>query len=225
MPGIGMPLRVLITAAALFSLHPAVAQDYASWVRFSDSTDNSLIIEMIEQGELSSGLEAAAALGSRRDPLIQDIILAVGQSVDQRPAWERELLLRVMLRSVLPPSLERSEWTERLKVNREAIDFLAANLPHYDPPLKREIIRILGFLTPPGHLSTLMWEGRQLGELLLTQSGELNGEQAGLALAYLDTVGRIGDPEFANVVLFILERCRHMEVAEKARSVSRSLLL
>ena len=40
-----------------------------------------------------------------------------------------------------------------------------------------------------------------------------------------ETLNRLGDPEFAGIALQILQRSRHLEVAEKARSVSRSLLV
>jgi ABC-type branched-subunit amino acid transport system ATPase component len=70
-----------------------------------------------------------------------------------------------------------------------------------------------------------MAEGRRLADLLNLQRGDLNGEQAGLTLAYLETLERIADPEFAEIVLLILERSRHLEVARAASSVSRLLLL
>jgi hypothetical protein len=180
---------------------------------------------MIRQADLTTALEIAAAVGLREDVEIQDIILAVGETSDRRPPWERELILRAMLVSMFPASLSDSELEARLAANREGLDFLVAGLPDFTLSLKREIIRLLGFLHPPEYVSALMREGRQLAELLQAQRGQLNGEQAGLTLAYLETVGRIANPEFANLVLFILERSRHIEVADKARSVSHSLLL
>jgi hypothetical protein len=113
----------------------------------------------------------------------------------------------------------------RLHKNREGIDYLVANLPQFTLSLKREVIRLLGFFHAPASLSVLMSEGRLLAELLRRQQGHLNGEQSGLTLTYLETVSRVGDPDFADVVLLILERSRHLEVAEKARNVSRTLLL
>jgi hypothetical protein len=180
---------------------------------------------MIRQGDLSAGLEVASAVGTRQDVEIQQIILAVGQTIDPRPQWERELILRVLLASVFPASLDDSELIDRLAKNREGFDFLVDRLPQFTLSLKREVIRLLGFLHPPEYAGALMREGRWIAELLRGQQGQLNGEQAGLTLTYLDTVGRIADPEFANIVLLILERTRHPEVAEAARNVSRSLLL
>ncbi|UCF99305.1 MAG: hypothetical protein JSV89_07130 [Spirochaetaceae bacterium] len=200
-------------------------QDYGSWIRYSDRSDNALIVEMITEGDLSVGLEVASALGLRQDVRVQEIILAIGEMVDPRPQWERELILRTILAFVFPPDSEASELEARLQANREAIEFLVANLPQFSLSLKREVIRLLGFYHPPESLSVLMVEGRGLSDLLTLQRGNLNGEQAGLTLTYLDTIGRIGDPVFADIVLLLLERSRHIEVAEKARSVSRSLLL
>ena len=221
--------RAVISALALtltcFLPADPAAQEIGSWIRHSDSRDNSLIVEMIRQGDLSAGLEVAAAIGLREDVEIQEIILAVGETIDPRPQWERELILRTVLASVFPASLEDSELESRLRRNREGLDFLAAGLPHYTLSLKREVVRLLGFLHPPEYLSALMREGRRLAEVLENQQGRLNGEQAGLTLTYLETVGRIADPEFAHIVLLILQRSRHLEVAEAARSVSRSLLL
>ncbi len=205
-------------------LHSA-AQDYTSWIRYSGSADNDLIVEMIEQGDLTIGLEAAGALGLREDIQIQEIILAVGEQVTHRPRWERELILRVMLVSVFAPTLESSELERRLRANRNGIDFLVANLPQFGLSLKREVIRILSFLHPPEYLNTLMAEGRRITVILREQEGKLSGDQAALTLTFLETVDTIADPEFANLVLLILERARHLEVAEKARSVSRSLLV
>jgi hypothetical protein len=205
-------------------LHTA-AQDYTSWIRYSDSSDNELIVEMIEQGDLAIGLEVAEALGLREDVQVQEIILAVGEQISHRPSWERELILRVMLASVFDPALESSELERRLRANRRGIDFLVANLPRFGLPLKRELIRILSFLHPPEYLSVLMAEGRQITEIMRDQEGQLSGEQAALTLTFLETVGTIADPEFGNLVLLLIERTRHIEVAEKARSVSRTLLL
>jgi hypothetical protein len=208
----------------LLPLHTA-AQDYTSWIRYSDSGDNDLIVEMIEQGNLAVGLEVAGALGRREDVKVQEIILAVGEQKTHRPNWERELILRVTLASVFAPVLESSELERRLRANRNGIDFLVTNLPRFGLSLKREVIRVLSFLHPPEYLSAVMAEGRRLTELLWEQEGQLNGEQAALTLTFLETVDTIADPEFANIVLLILERTRHLEVAEKARSVSRSLLV
>jgi hypothetical protein len=181
----------------------SAAQDRASWIRYSDAGDNLLIVEMIEQGDLAVGLEAAAALGRREDFRVGAIILALGQSSDPRPDWERELVLRTLLHSVFPSSLGGLELERRLQANREGFDYLH----------------------PPEYLGALMSEGRRLAEVLPSQAGMLNGEQAGLAITYLDTVGAIAQPEFADIVLLILERSRHLEVAQKARTVSRILLL
>ncbi len=224
-----MRTLAVISALVLVSiclLPPAVAaQDYGSWIRYSDSRDNQLIVELIRQGDLTTGLEIAAAIGLREDPQVQEIILAVGETTDLRPQWERELILRALLASVFPPSLQDTELAERLGKNVEGFDFLVAGLPHFTLSLRREVTRLLGFLHPPEYESVLMSEGRWLAEVLRNQQGRLNGEQAGLTLTYLETVGRIANPEFGDTVLLILERSRHPEVAEAARSVSRSLLL
>ena len=216
-----------VLALELIFFHPATAtaQDYASWIRYSDSGDNQLIVEMIQQADLSAALEIAAAMGLREDVEIQEIILAVGETVDPRPQWERELILRVLLASVFPASLDSGELEAGLKKNREGIDFLVDGLPGFHLSLKREVIRLMGTFHPPEYSSVLMTEGHLLADLLTLQRGDLNGEQAGLTLTYLDTIERVGNPDFADVVLLILERSRHLEVAEAARSVSRSLLL
>ena len=218
---------ILALAPGLFVFQPAkaAAQDYASWIRYSDSADNQLIVEMIQQADLSEAMEMAAAVGLREDVEIQEIILAVGETVDPRPPWERELILRVLLSSVFPASADSGELAERLRKNRAGIDFLVDGLPACTLSLKREVIRLLGSFHPPEYSGPLMAEGRRLADLLTLQRGDLNGEQAGLALTYLQTIKRVGNPDFAEVVLLILERSRHLEVAEAARSVSRSLLL
>ena len=113
---------VIVLALLCFRPASAAAQDYTSWIQFSDSSDNPLIVEMIEQGDLAIGLEAAAALGLRRDAQVQEIILAVGEIVDLRPAWERELILRTLLHSVFASSLESAEMEDRLRTNSEGID-------------------------------------------------------------------------------------------------------
>jgi hypothetical protein len=225
-----MRIRAIIKAAAFHLLCfapvcPAPSQDYASWIQYTDSSDNRLVIEIIEQDDLCTAMDAAAALGLREDAQIEEIILAVGGAADRRPRWERELILRGMLGSVFSSSMDSSELQSRLRANRRGIDFLVANLPGYTLSLKREVIRLLGYLHPAEYLSVLMSEGRRLAQLLKQQEGRLNGEQAGLAITYLDTIGRIGEPEFADIALLMLERSRHLEVAQKARSVSGMLLL
>jgi hypothetical protein len=201
------------------------AQDYASWIRTSDRGDNPLIVEMIQEADLSTAMEIVTAIGMREDARIQEIILAVGERTDSRPFWERELILSALLASVFPDSLGNSELEARLQANRDGLDFLVAGLPGFTLCLQRHVIRLLGTLHPPEYLGALMAEGRRLSDLLTRQRGDLNGEQAGLTLTYLETVDRIADPDFAEIVLLILERSRHPEVAETARSVSRSLLL
>lgn len=223
-----MRRRGIIPALALaficFQPVETAAQDYTSWIRYSEARDNPLIAEMIRQGDLSTALEIAAALGLREDSEIQEIILAVGETIDPALQWERELILRALLASVFTASLDNSELEARLRRNREGLDFLVAGLPDFTVSLKREVIRLLGLLHPPEYVSALMSEGRQLADLLQKQQGQLNGEQAGLILTYLETLGRVGNPESAEIVLMILERSRHLEVADTARSVSRSLL-
>ena len=218
-------IPALALAFICFLPMEAAAQDYTSWIRYSDSTDNALIAEMIRQGDLGTALEIADALGLREDAEIQQIILAVGETIDPGSQWEGELILRTLLASVFPASLDKSELEVRLRRNREGFDFLVAGLPHFTLSLKREVLRLLGFLHPPEYVRAIMSEGRYLAELLLNQQGQLNGEQAGLALTCLETLDRVAAPESAEIVLMILQRSRHLEVAEAARSVSRSLLL
>jgi len=210
-----IPTVLAVSLLCFFPLRTA-AQGYTSWILHSDSGDNELIVEMIEQGDLATGLDVAAALGSREDIQVQEIVLALG---------ERELILRVLLSSVFAPTLDSSELERRLRANRNGIDFLVANLPRFGLSLKREVTRILSFLHPPEYLSALMAEGRWITEILREQEGQMSGEQAALTLTFLGTLGKIADPEFANLVLLILKRTRHLEVAAKARSVSRSLLV
>ena len=217
-------VSVLSAVLLSFSCAGATAQDYASWIRRSDSRDNRLIAEMMDQGDLTAGLQIAAALGDRQDAEIQDIILAVGEASDARPQWERELILRALLVSVFPASLGDGELADRLAANREGFHFLVSGLPGFTLSLKREIIRLLGFFHPAEYLGSLMREGRLLAELLQRQEGQLNGEQAGLILTYLETLRRIADPEFGDIVLLIRKRSRHPEVAQAANNVSRSLL-
>jgi hypothetical protein len=216
--------RTLVLLTLCLPCAELPAQDLVSWIRYSDSRDNPLVVEMIRQGDLSAGLEIAAAVGLREDFRVGDIILAVGREGDDRPHWERELVLRALLNSVFPASLGEEELEGRLQTNREAFDFLVQGLPEFTPSLKRDILRLVGYLHPPEYMSAVMQEGRRLAELLKSQEGGLNGEQAGLTLTYLETLRRLGDPEFAGIALLILKRSRHLEVAEEARSVSRFLL-
>jgi hypothetical protein len=218
---------VSLLAFALICIPPVQphAQDYASWIRYSDSGDNPMIVQMLREADLSTALQIASAIGLREDAQIQEIILAAGERSDSRPFWEQELILRALLSSAFPASLEDSELRARLQMNREGLDFLVTGLPFFTLSLQREIVRLLGFLHPPEYLGALMAEGRRLADLLALQRGDLNGEQAGLALVYLHTLERVADADFADIVLLILERSRHPEVAQAARSVSRSLLL
>jgi hypothetical protein len=218
-------IPMLVLGFTLFHPEKVAAQDYASWIRYSNRGDNQLIVEMLRQGDLSEALEIATAVGLREDAEIQEIVLAVGETVDPRPQWERELILRVLLASVFPDSLGSVELEAGLHKNRAGIDFLVDGLPGFSLSLQREVIRLLGYFHPPEYSSALMAEGRRLADLLRLQRGELNGEQAGLTLTYLQTLERVGNPDFADLVLLIVERSRHLEVAEAARSASRSLLL
>jgi len=204
---------------------PLPAQDYASWIQYTDRGDNPLIAQMIEEGDLSVALEMATALGRRQDYAIHGIILSVGQMANLRPEWERELILRTILVEVFSPALDFEQLERRSRENREGIDFLVESLPGFRDSLKREVIRLMAYIHPGEYLGMLMTEGRRMADLLRQQNGMLNGEQAGLILTFLETVGSISDPEFADIVLLILQRSRHLEVAEKARAVSRSLLL
>lgn len=218
-----------IVVAALLALSfspigpcPAVAQDFAAWVRTSGREDNDLLIELISQGELSACLEICRAIGLRSDFRVGEVILALGGSFSR--ASQNELLLRVLLASVFPVGLERTELRERLKENLESLDFLFSTLSRYDLPLKREIIRLMAGLPEPKYQGMLMSEGRRITELLRRQKGRLEQEQAALIVTFLETVSATGSPDFADVVLTILERTRHPGVAEKARSVARVLL-
>jgi hypothetical protein len=213
-----------LLTAAFISRQPAPAQDYQAWIRNSDRRDNTLIAEIIENGDLSAAIESARALGSRPDFRVQEIILAVGESFSSR-AWEGELILRVILASVFPPELERGELERRLLLNREAMDFLVAHLSVYTTELKTEIVRLMAGLPLPEYQGALMEQGRGLTELLERQEGRLQAEQARLALTFLDTIEDMGRPEFGQLALSILERTRHPEVADRARATARSLLL
>jgi hypothetical protein len=224
-------IRQSITGLALillfFTNHAARCQDYAAWIRSTDSRDNTLIAEMIEQGDLAVAHAVARSLAAREDSRIEEIIIAIEQkrAGSSRGCWEREHILRVLLAGVFSQELKDSVLEERLLANRNALDYLLTHLTEYDLPLKREIIRLLSALHPPEYQQVLMAEGRKITELLAQQEGRLEAEQAALIVTFLDTVKKTENPEFADLALSILRLGRHPEVAERARSTARSLLL
>ena len=223
-----LPLLCCLLACLLAAAPALQCQEFSAWIPSTDRTDNPLIRELLSSGSLGERLAVAEALGARGDAYIGDLLesLLAGLSGPARP--EGELLLRVMLASVFPPSLSAEELERRLGPNRQAIELLAESVPGFGAPLARETCRVLaraiGTGGGGGLKGALMAEGRRLAEALGERSGYSDSEEADRLAAFLEAVETIADPVFADIVVRILETTRTRELGRYARFVLARIL-
>jgi hypothetical protein len=213
-----------ITFAVLLGAAPASAQEIAAWVAASDRRTNPLVRELLLSPSLEARLEAAAALGERGDPYVEDLVEALVGRLHGPQSYAEELVLRVLLAAVFADSLPPARLQEALQANPRALELLAENLHLFGTPLARESYRLLGRLPEGRFRSALMAEGRRLAAALRQAEGRSDGEQSSRLVAYLEAVEEAGDPELVEGVLSILQWCRSEEVGARARRTVQALL-
>ena len=217
--GILIILSTLIYPTALPSL------DLSQWISSTDRGSNDVIIQFLSASDFGTSIQAIKALGLRKDSYVEDIIANLISSYSHKNFYEKEYLLRILLDSVFPFELKRSEQTERLKINKEAVNMLAGNLYRFqDFQLKSEILRLLALSNHEEHQTALLAEGKNIVKLLIGQSGQVYPGQADLLLSYLEAAKASGNQDFIEPCLSIYELTGDSAVADRAGEVVQYLL-
>lgn len=215
------PARLsLALAALLFAVHPGAAL----WREFalgSDRSDDSLILEALEDATLDERLEILEAVGERDDPFIgrylEDFLLRQGPD---RPV--REHLMRVLLASAFPREAPLERLAARVAPNRASLLAMCTRLATFsDPQLCAAVVRLIPLLEG-GHADLLALVGR-LTKRLQASGGLIDPRENGLLLDALEAMRRVGSLDFLEAALAVARLSRERVVVETAREVARAL--
>jgi len=206
-------LRLLL-AVGLALLPASLPAEH--WAVHTDRRQNPLILEAMQSGDLAEALEAAQSLGGREDPYVADILSGL---LSRR----QELPILFLLRAVFPPTESPQVLSERLSLNAQGLDALAAGLGGFSLALRREVVRLLRHSGKRAYDGPVLAQAGWLGERLRAQGGRAEVELAELALEVLAYAGSSANPVFLDPVLRLQASSRETAIARLAAAVAAGL--
>ena len=160
-----VPALVLIVATA------STAIDWGTFAARSDRSDDPLLLQALDPGDLATDILICEGVARRNDPYAGSIIDAIanvrtGVSAEcrqERRADRSELLLRVLLAALLDPSLGAAAVGARIEANAAALESLVTRIDEWrDPQLAGALVRILPAMHGAFRLKALMRVGNRV---------------------------------------------------------------
>ena len=219
---------------------PGRLNSIADLVQGTDRHTNFLVIEILAGEDYTDSVSAVQALGERADVDVNVIITYLLEQHSREGNHRREHLLRILLRSVFPPSQDADELNKKIEINRGGIAALLQDPDRFENLyITGLIFRLCPFLD--SGIKTLYTGGRKIEGMLREQSGCTDPDRTNLILEYLsavkfvtiETVGSTGNPNLAanmlpilgEICLSIYELTENPAIAERSLLVSKRLLV
>jgi hypothetical protein len=214
-----VPAYLVLAAAVLTALGPE------AWIAQSDRRMNPEIIEALRSADYETALTIMRALGGRKDPYVDDIILRLVSTHRGNRRYKYDYLLEVLLRSLFAPGADPALLRERFDVNRNALNRLITDMPHIGGTgLKTELIRIIPLSGDDRYGAILAGEASRLITLLQKQSGHLDTPETRELLALLTGMETLGLREYADQCVVIARLSADRNVVRTARKIAAGLL-
>jgi len=223
-----MDIEMKSVFAALLFLAAATgllfADGAADWIQTTDRSDDPEIIRLMDEGDLERKLEAAKALGLRRDPFVGNVIghfLALYRHDRQ---YEYELVIESILASVFPPQAGEAERAARSEANRETLAALIAACDGFGSgALKAACIRLGAAAGTAGVGPLAAREGGRLLERLRRNRGSADRADTEEILAILDAIAVLGMKDFGALPADFARFSGDKRVVERARALAGTL--
>jgi hypothetical protein len=198
-------------------LQPLLALSLPEWIILSDRSMNGEIVEMIKSTDYETALSIAEALGTRQDPYLADIIMAIFNTHHGKDSAKYEYLLEVMLHSLFNLKLSDGELKNRYELNKGALNQLITNMPYVESPdLKKELIQIIPLI--------LACEMEALISILKKEKGYLEKSQDQELLTLLWAMQRLALPDFIDLCNTVACLSSNKDVVKLARQAAGHLL-
>ena len=186
---------VLATMSAAGS---AAADDWADFVAHSDRTANTTIVLIIDSGDLQTQTRIAEALGRRADPDVTEIIQYLSNRSGQRPRYQSEYLLRILLSSMMQASA--ADTLQRLRANAATLDPLIRELPDIqDPQTCALLVQAAAMLDFVAYAPYLAAEASSVIARVGSQNGETTPQQGQLLTILLESLDSRPSSDFLEI--------------------------
>jgi hypothetical protein len=200
------------------------AMDWEAFVAHSSRSDDGLILDALKQADLETSIQICQALGVRKDPSAEDILMWLLAGFSRSSGYKNEILLRVVMKSLFRSSQGDAALKDRLDANASFVDEIVNTIARFqDPQIKGEILRLLPRLPAANRLTALMETGAEVVRALQQDDGRLSPAENGLAYDYLATVREIGGADFMDQCLELARLSRDPILTEKARQVAAGI--
>jgi hypothetical protein len=201
------------------------AAGWEGFVRTSDRSEDSAIIELLSTSDFATQRVIITALGEREDPYLGDVLEALAGGTNIKPDFRREYLLRLLIGTILDPSLPPQTRKWRTEVNRESLEMVARRVNDFeDPQLKAEIIRLLPDFDGSDLSPVLSETCAALAHRLEKQQGELSPMDTDLLLALLGYLETHPEPDLLEQCLTVARLSRDRQAVDAARAGANAIV-
>jgi hypothetical protein len=219
-----MKRRVILPLIIFVLAWPAFGVDYAAWVRATDRTANPEIIRLMDEGDFSQTLEAAAALGERSDFYVADIVSAYLTFSHRRRPVESERILLAIVASLFPEDLAPAEKRSRFDVNRAAFLDLIRRTEEFETPALRAWCLRLALIGGDGsQYPILAREFERIISKLKKTRGLLDRSETEEFLVMCDMIEKTNRIEFLSLLVDGARFSNDRLVVERSRAVAQAL--
>jgi hypothetical protein len=195
--------RVFLFIVLIYLNHNLFSLDLASFIINSNKNFNSIILEILNNSDLTDTLIIAKALGKRQDPYLSDIIINILSSNNNTEITE--IFLETLLFSAIIGKTD-NELTYWAQVNKDALNLLMKNLSHFsNSTLKNNIIQLAFYMERADLNSYLMIEVDKLLTELKQNGGYLHPFRIEEAITLMNIIEDSGEDLFLESVLSIFE--------------------
>ncbi len=211
--------RFLAAALAFAFAFAAWGSEWRGFVARSSRAQNSSILELLLESDLSLQLEILSALGERKDPYVSDILEGIRSGFDSGDVYGCEYLCRVLIASILAPSLPSEVLRERAQANKSVLDGMIRGMREVsDPMLRLELVHAMELL-PEYDYSPCVSE--QLGlslERMRDADGNAEPSLRALVLSLLSFAARHPRTEFLKICMDVSRSVRDSLIVDSARA-------
>ena len=216
----GVTCALLLVASTV-----ATAQDWGAYAARSTRADDPLLLQVMEEADLTTKALICGGVGQREDPYAADII---GSLLDRNAGGERvqvELLLRVLLQGLFDPARGGQKIQSAISANEVVLDSMISRIDRWtDPQLKSTLVRLFPSMPAEKVLPALLTVGSELVNGLSSEHGQIPPPRMGLAMDYLAAVEQLRCRDALDQCAAIARLSREKSLVDRARSVAVLLM-
>ncbi len=209
----------------LFARQPAIVfpEELYSILMEIDPAYASQIVDLLIKTDTSEAMLMARTIGESDDPRITDLLTILCERNDTREKSKVELLVRLLLDSVFPGTLEPRIVKARITANRVGIDLLVKKCESFDDRfLRAKVVRIAVLSDDPAFAALVQREGFGIVALLRKNNGTSTPGCDEEIVEILNGMERDMKADYFDLCVSIMNATKNSLIYEKAKELVKN---